>query len=793
VRIAVVTICLAWLAATAHAAPPEPTGPHPRMLLDGSLRATWKAQRKAGAIAAAIDLCEDAGNTREHGGAQYMGSEWKKVLQACLVAWVATDEARHAAAAIRYFTALLDDLDALGDGKGGDAAANRDSGYAIRNLGPYTAIAYDWLHDAPGMTAELRARARQRWAAWLAWYERGGYHAHDPGSNYQAGYLLAATTIAIAQAGEAGEPGRELWRLVADRMWNKDMAAAWSAGSVLDGGDWDEGWQYGPLAVASYALAARIARPHGLRVDGVADWLGAMLRRHVYALNPGDRLWVGGDFDSEDAYIKPAALTLDAIALGDARPEDRRWARGELARLKLTERDSALFEALAVGDAAAIPRAGWPLWYRAAGTATLFSRTGWDDRAIWFVAACARTAGLDHRGPNAGNFVLSRGPADLIVDPSPYGSLSTLTGNAPTVRSKLLPDGYQPSQGAWGGKVHWRWATQTEGGVVAARCDYSDAFRFQDTASDIADALRDFVLLPSADGRDASLVIVDRATTGDAARKMYLRFRVPAALALEASPAVPRPSPGPGGPGVAIGATGAPGVTAVVKGARVTIRAAAGPAGHVERTRLKDCFQPGTTRGGCDAARLPVADYRVEIAGPDARAVHVITATDARGNATSSPISPISGDRWTGVAIAGTRDAVVVWPTRPGALTYRAPRRAAVSHVVLDAPAAGGKAQLTARPDGDACVVTVEPGGTTPAAPLIATLDQRCTVTADPEASTTTPPPHPPMPPPARASITTHSPSGCCSTGAAPATPLALALVVLARARRKRHRSTACA
>ena len=82
--------------------------------------------------------------------------------------------------------------------------------------------------------------------------ERSGYHPHDPGSNYQAGYLLAATMIAIAEAGEAEEAGGELWKLVADQMWGKDMAAALSPGSVLEGGDWDEGWQYGPLAVASY-------------------------------------------------------------------------------------------------------------------------------------------------------------------------------------------------------------------------------------------------------------------------------------------------------------------------------------------------------------------------------------------------------------------------------------------------------------------------------------------------------------------------------------------------------------
>ena len=30
------------------------------------------------------------------------------------------------------------------------AAIRRDTGYAIRFIGPHAALAYDWLHDAPG-------------------------------------------------------------------------------------------------------------------------------------------------------------------------------------------------------------------------------------------------------------------------------------------------------------------------------------------------------------------------------------------------------------------------------------------------------------------------------------------------------------------------------------------------------------------------------------------------------------------------------------------------------------------
>jgi uncharacterized protein (TIGR03382 family) len=733
------------------------------MLLTAELRAAWKAQAQTGhgPIAGAIQLCGDR-TTKDHEGALYMGAEWSKMVQACLVAWAATDDAEAAATAIRYFTALIDDLEKIGDGKGGDQAAIRDSGYAIRNLGPYTALAYDWLHDQPAMTPALRARARQRWAAWLAAFKDKGYHPRDPGTNYQAGYLIAATLVAVAQGGEAAEEsGPDLWKLVADELWGKDMAAALATGGVLDGGDWNEGWQYGPLAVAEYALAARIARAAGIPVEGVPAWLGSLLRRHVYALSPSDRMWVGGDFDDEHAYASASVLTLAAVALGDARPEDKQWAKGELSRLKLTDQNYLVYDALAsVGDPPKlVPRAAWPTWYQATSSATVFARTGWDEHAIWFIAACAPTGAADHRSPNAGNFVLSRGAADLIVDPSPYGSLSTLTGNAPTVSSKHLPPKYIPSQGAWGDDIAWRWATKTRSGVVATRCDYADAYRFQGRKTDVPEALRDLVLLPSADGHDASLVVVDRATTGDAERKMYLRFRVPGELALDAA-------------GTA---------TATIQDARLAIHGAA--SATLGKTALKDCFKDGTERGKCDAARFPVTDYRVELAGPEPRAVHVIEATAAGGGASSSPIS---GTGWTGVRITGTRDAVVVWPTSPGSgLSYQAPRGKAVTHVVLDAPEAGGTASVTAKLDGAGCAVTVAPGGTRSARPVIVTLDEACAVAPDPEEPSGVSAEGKPAPVPGKSRVRR---GGCCGAQSTPGSPLAMSVVVLALLWRRRRR-----
>ncbi|HEX5062540.1 MAG TPA: hypothetical protein VFV99_24375 [Kofleriaceae bacterium] len=752
----------------AHAAPPEPNGAHPRMLLDAELRGQWKAMAKlsAGPVVGAIRLCEDARTTNDHDRAQYQGSEWARMLQACLVAWAATDRNEDAATAIRFFTALLDDRDTIGDGLGGDTAARRDSGYALRNLGPYTALAYDWLYNHPLMTPELKERARQRWKAWLAWYRDKGYRATNPGSNYHAGYLIAATTIAIAQAGDAAADGTALWQHVADQMWNREMAAALAEEGVLAGGNWPEGWQYGPLSVAEYSLAARVVKRAGVDVPGIETWLSSLLRHHVYALSPSDAMYATGDSeDSDSANLPPNVLTLDAVALGDASAQDKRWARGELARLKLTDRNYFLYNALAtVGEKPTLPpRSVWPTWYLSANTGTLYARTRWDDTAIWFVSECHATIDTDHRHPSAGTFALSRGRDDVIVDPSPYGSASTLTSNAPTVASAQLPADYIPSQGSWSVKTGYDFVTQRASGVVAARCDYSDQYKFQDRPSDVPDAFRDFVLLPSTDGRDAALLVIDRATTGSDDRGMNLRFRTPGKLALA------------GDVGTATVGSTKLAITSVTRSAPGTTEIGVPTDG-------KDCYREGIAKGRCNAARVPVTDYRVLIPGPAPVGVHVISVTGDKGRPATA--TPLSGKGWAGVHIVGLRDATVVWRTRgSGALDYSGPPG---THVILDGPDVN--ANVTAQRDAKGCAVHVTGGGTLPARPLVIAVDAECRVKLDPEA-------------PAASALGTRargtkipggmsdarSPrSGCCGAEATPGSAFAMALVVLAILFRRR-------
>ena len=709
------------LIASPATAQSEPSGPHPRLFLDQQTQSSLRelAHKSGTAVSAAVRRCREIeASPQSFARDGYMGLDWAQYLQTCLVAWKATGSEAAARTAIRYFRALLNDLEFVGDGKGGDVAARRDSGYAMRAHGPYTALAYDWLHDEPGVDAALLALARKRFKAWTGWYVTNGYRARSPGTNYNAGYLLAATLIAVAEGGEAGEDGADLWRHVVDELFEKDLIPAMTDG-VLRGGDWGEGWQYGPLSVAEYALAARAVAPYGVNIEPVGRWLGEIVVRHIHGLTPaGDRTYAVGDTDLEEIYLPVRRDTLAAVVAGPASPEAKQWAMAELLRLDLLgdQPDFQLFSALAAAARVTpmdFPREGSPKTFLARGTSILYARSSWSPHAIWFVTPCSGAIDIDHTHPNAGSFVLSRGKDDVIVDPSPYGTLSSLTSNAPTVLSENLPADYRPSQAFWGHKTGFRWIRTRDSGIVAARCDYADQYRIQETPSDIPLAYRDLVLIPYQDGEKAEsalLFILDRSRTRTPAQSLYLRFRSPSALKLAA------------------GATTASGR---VGDSMTHVRRLSASEINVSSRKLQrgSCFSEQFTRGNCDAARFAIGEISEVLAGPQAHALHLIEATPLRQDL-SEPAGLVAtgGTAWS-VERAGASWIVAV-PAAGDAMSYSTPVSPAI-HFFLPYHSDGrSKIRVQGGKAGDTCRVTIggsagiEIGGT----PGMFAMDGACNV-----------------------------------------------------------------
>jgi len=711
---------VAGFTGVAGAAPPEPSGPHPRLWLDATTRASLKAlaAKEGNAVSRAVRQCgRVTGNMKQEARNLYMGLDWAAHASNCAIAYHATGNATYAATSITFFKAMLDDWEFVGDGKGGNDAARHDSGYAIRAIGVHSAIVYDFLHDAPGMTPDLLAKARTRFKAWTDWYWGNGYRYKSPGTNYHAGYLFAVTAMAIAQGGEAGPNGAKMWQHVADEVWARDMKGAAVPGGLLDGGDWGEGWQYAPLAVASYALAARAMMDHGMPLPEFQRWAGDVVLRQIHSLSPGEKgIFVGGDTQAETASLPLSGWTLSSVLGALAQEPAAGWARAEIDRLHVAGEDKSFLIYEALADARNVrpvpfPRDTAPTFYMAKGVGSMFARSTWSPAAAWMAMQCTRTIDVDHLPANAGNFVLTRGGDELVVDPSPYGSLSSLTSNAPSVESAHLPADYKPSQAYWSVRTGYTWARQTESAIVAARCDYADQYRFQERPSDVPMAVRDVVLVPSGGG-NATAVVVDRAKTGGAGRPLHLRFRTRAGLALAAD-----------------GARGTAGGSAL---AIVPVWKSSGTP-EVKRTEKGDCFGRDATRGNCMAARFPVHDYVLKVNGEDASAIHVLDMS-AAGEKLAPPRLTTAADHRIVSFERGKRRGVVVVATHGDKpkLEYRATPG---HHVVLDAPGSRtGRANVTATIDGAQCVVTVTPAasGGFEARPLAIALSETCAVKEDP-------------------------------------------------------------
>ncbi len=349
------------------------------------------------------------------------------------------------------------------------------------------------------------------------------------------------------------------------------------------------------------------------------------------------------------------------------------------------------------------------------GTSVLFARSSWNPSAVWFVTQCSRTIDVDHMPAAAGNFVLSRGSDHLVVDPSPYGSLSSLTGNAPTIQSGHLPANYVPSQAYWSVRTGYSWATRLEGGELLARCDYADQYKFQERPSDIPLAQRDFVLMPwsaGADSESALLLVVDRARAKAASQNLHLRFRSPTLLKEQA-------------PGRFAGTLGQSDL--VIRPLRQS-----GGTPEVRDEARGSCFdqKKNYTRGNCDAARFDVSEMRQRIPGPSPVAVHLVEVGPKGASAAEPARLAARGASAWGFERGGRRWAVALADSAAPA-TYEAGDDEA-RHLVL--PGEGGAGQpvrVSARAIASGCEVALGgKAGLELRMPAAFAMDKGCVVRA---------------------------------------------------------------
>ncbi len=726
---------------------------------------------KSGTAAASLvkdcqDTIDNPGDYNARGGSD--GDYWPGSAMRCAFAYLVTQDSKYLTQALKYWHASLDDDQDIGDGLGCKAGVStdwqswngnppappviitvtHDTGYPMRWYGPDIALVYDWLNSAPGVDAALLSQTRTCLGAWVDWYSKNGYHHDEAGANYNAGFVIGKTLAAIAIGNDGGADGH-LWtetvsNLFPDLLVGQGLAGAngkvGDAAGPMVGGDWAEGWQYGPLSVVEYAVATRALEDNGASFPDMDAWTNSLALRYVYGTVPDlGGQWVGGDFDNSAVYAPPSLNIVDAVLAGPSSDKAASYA----AFMKQTQslgKGSYFYNALAElrTTAPADYRAqspAPPLWYIARGTRAMYVRSSWANDAFWAVFSSAPAVVSDHIHFSASNFVLSRGADPLVVDPSNYGEPDSFATNAVSADSTVAQGDYGGTQTPWS-KAELVWARGTDDAVYAARSDFADAFTFNGTPSDIHYAHREWVMLP-----EGEVVTIDRVHTQGAAEMMHVRFHT-----------------NTGGGGLALSNGVASGT---VGGSKLSIHAVllSGGTPSVVQPEVGDCsLSCSYPCGQCDAARFPVDEYQVDVPGPYAVAIHVLDALGSNepdavvGSMNDDTVDPApkqNADVIGAAVFRASKQSYVVASSAvdgaaPTTMSYGVPGANASRHVVFDAPEdANGASTVTASASSGRCVVSITAGAGFAGHPLmftVASAADGCTPTESTDVGPGTPP-----------------------------------------------------
>ena len=739
----------------AKADPPTPSGSHPRLFQSAAQLAAYKANvtNQSTAAASMLAECEDTfsepNEYTTRGGED--GDNWPGSAVACAFSYVATGNSKYLTQALVYWNAALNDDQNLGDNLGcvqgvstdwqtwaaGDQSTaappvivtvTHDDGYGIRWYGPDLAITYDWLYSAPGVSQALLTQTQVCMTNWLDYYTAYGYHNTEAGANYNAGYIVAKAFGAVA-IGTDGAADGHLWTQVLDTDIGTLLEGTGLAGvdggvgtpaGVMVGGDWLEGWEYGPMGVLHYAAAVAALESAGASLPLMDAWTNSLVLRNLYAATPSWNEWYCGDGDNSDTgpNNSPSFPEVDAVLIGPSSDQAAAWALSikQETNCGATSRNAFIHDAIA--ETRAVTAQDYttqtpapPLWYYSHGTRMVYARTAWKSpSAFWSVFMSPPALNSDHEHFAASNFVFTRGADNLIVNPSPYGGYATWETNAIAADSAAvaaIPNhNFAPGQTGWS-QADMPWARGTSDATYAARSDFAKGFNTETGSAttpttDIPYAHREWVMLP-----EGEVVLIDRVNTGSATRNMYVTLHT-----------------NTGGGGLALS-------NGVYQGkigsSQVVIHPVSieGATPVISQPPVADCtLDCEYPCAMCDVGRFPSDAYRVTIPGPFAVGIHVIdglastdqpATIDSINDATIDPNSQNTGVIGASVFRSSMQSYVVASSAKDGVspttMTYGVPGGSAGRHIVFDAPeASDGTSAVTATAQSGRCVVSITAG-----------------------------------------------------------------------------------
>jgi hypothetical protein len=301
----------------------------------------------------------------------------------------------------------------------------RDTNYDMRDALMYVAVAYDWMHDQ--FTAAELQQMRTMMIAWLDEYHNqpvGGYMEYWPQNNYYPPNTQALAFMAIGTMGDDsanGDPdaNRMLARL-RDKL-NNDLPVA---NQRICGGDWPEGFNYGPGSMIGHLMTYETLKDIGEDWSADYDFAQPLARSMTYQMSPdfSDLRPYGGYSGAMPHKTEPHLLAVLSTLTSDGALAARLFNNAGANPnndFQLGVESKTFYEMIFGDMTKTADVSTMPLSYLASGTQRFFSKSSLTDTNAYQVITENVSYYMDHYGYADGDVRLYHG-ATCLVCPSTY-------------------------------------------------------------------------------------------------------------------------------------------------------------------------------------------------------------------------------------------------------------------------------------------------------------------------------------------------------------------------------------
>jgi hypothetical protein len=396
-----------------------------------------------------------------------------------------------------------------------------DTTYPSRYLGKHMAMAYDWLYDYPCFSSPAKAQTESMLIRWSDYVRDNGYLKNSIGSNYAAGGYVSRmlTAVALENRSTASARLKSEMQSYHNNYVTPLFVEPANGIATLKGGYWDEGWNYGPLAIRNIIIAAKAFEiaSWGI-IDGEKSWSDEVIKALLTDQSIQASIYPGGDIYAWPMPF-PNKILLAVLANVNSDATLKSYANWAIQNYASSFASDEGWENLIFHDTAAVA-VNWgnnlPLQYLSTGVGHASIRKDWNYNSTWLGFLAGNIHNADHQDAQ-GILSISRGADDLLPlmtskaqaqsfqDKSKYGNLVAIDDGGAGEQN------YRYAQGIWYGNPGVRMLNfEGDAEYSYAKGDYAAAYNKAGTVlSPATELMRSIFYLRNHD----YVFIQDKATT----------------------------------------------------------------------------------------------------------------------------------------------------------------------------------------------------------------------------------------------------------------------------------------